>query len=333
MGPKLATLAAAIATEKGRSVMPNAPVVPGPGSTSTRSASRVWVRSRPIVLSPSWPEPSLTTDPVGERQLSTVVEWLTAHAGLDFSGARRKWLREFLEAANTVDDGWLPQLLAGDEQSVNDLVDAATVQESYFFREPTTLDFLRREVLPGLEGDHAATRPQVVVVGHPRASVRRQLDGVPDGRCRRGGTGPSNGDDRPAALVDHLLEPGEAHGRQRGPPEGPGDGVEMPADHRATDHDVAVDRPRLAEPRRAVRRRGDPVPGTRRARQLQRHGPRGARVVDDGPVRPGLVAADDEPVVEVDTADPVSTPTESPGITPGSSVRMTRIGARSHGDV
>ena len=77
-------------------------------------------------------------------------EVLAAKAGLDFSGGRGRWLAHFLARADNADPDWARVLLGEEPEAFAALCDAATVRESYFFREPGTLDFIRREVIPDL---------------------------------------------------------------------------------------------------------------------------------------------------------------------------------------
>lgn len=79
-----------------------------------------------------------------------VAAFLGERTGLDFSGARGRWLRDFLATDGRYGASWRARLLAGDEEAFATLCELATVQESFFFREPTTLDFLSRTVLPDL---------------------------------------------------------------------------------------------------------------------------------------------------------------------------------------
>lgn len=79
-----------------------------------------------------------------------VAEMLAATAGLDFSGGRGRWLRHFLSMARTKDLDWARMVAGEDPDTFALLCDAATVQESYFFRESATLEFLRQRVIPEL---------------------------------------------------------------------------------------------------------------------------------------------------------------------------------------
>lgn len=101
---------------------------------------------------------------MAERLPATTVDavggFLTASTGLDFSGTRGRWLRDFFTAAQDLhDDAWVNLLLDGDPDAFERLCDVATVQESYFFREPASLGVLREQVLPEL-----ASRPGPVRV-------------------------------------------------------------------------------------------------------------------------------------------------------------------------
>ena len=83
-------------------------------------------------------------------KVAVVADLLSARTGLDFTGARGRWLRSFVSAACVQDQTWLRPLLDGDDDAFEELCDAATVQESYFFREPGTLRVVRERVLPDL---------------------------------------------------------------------------------------------------------------------------------------------------------------------------------------
>ncbi len=85
----------------------------------------------------------------GLAGVAEVADYLSSRTGLDFSGARGRWLRDV--AFGPSDDlGVAHRLLAGDEEVFASLCASVTVQESYFFREPVTLAFLRDTVLPEL---------------------------------------------------------------------------------------------------------------------------------------------------------------------------------------
>lgn len=80
---------------------------------------------------------------------SEVADYLTERTGLDFSGTRGRWLRD-IAFGRGVESGVGELLLAGDDEAFASLCATATVQESYFFREPVSLAFLRESVLPEL---------------------------------------------------------------------------------------------------------------------------------------------------------------------------------------
>lgn len=83
--------------------------------------------------------------------VDTVAGFLSAHTGLDFSGNRGKWLRDFFTASQDLhDEDWVDRLVAGDTGAFDRLCDVATVQESFFFREPASLEVLRERLLPEL---------------------------------------------------------------------------------------------------------------------------------------------------------------------------------------
>jgi chemotaxis protein methyltransferase CheR len=89
-------------------------------------------------------------DRLAEPLVAQVAAFLGERTGLDFSGARGRWLRDFLASDRRDNASWCTRLLAGDDEAFATLCELATVQESFFFREPTTLDFIRETVLPDL---------------------------------------------------------------------------------------------------------------------------------------------------------------------------------------
>lgn len=84
----------------------------------------------------------------GAQELAQVAELLTVRTGLDFSGGRGRWLGHFL-ARTSRDPRWYVE--NADADTFARLCDAATIQESYFFREPATLDLVRHRAFPELE--------------------------------------------------------------------------------------------------------------------------------------------------------------------------------------
>lgn len=84
-----------------------------------------------------------------ERRTGAVADYMTERTGLDFSGTRGQWLRD-VAFGDRVEGGVASRLLKGDTEAFASLCATATVQESYFFREPVTLAFLRETVLPEL---------------------------------------------------------------------------------------------------------------------------------------------------------------------------------------
>lgn len=89
--------------------------------------------------------------------MDRVAELLAVRAGLDFSGGRGRWLRHFLDRAQ-LEDAHGHRRLGQDPDAFARLCDAATVQESYFFREPAALRLVRDEVLPELARDPGLVR-------------------------------------------------------------------------------------------------------------------------------------------------------------------------------
>lgn len=85
----------------------------------------------------------------GVAGVAEVADYLSSRTGLDFSGARGRWLRD-VAFGSTDGGGIADRLLAGDDDAYRSLCAAVTVQESYFFREPVTLAFLRDTVIPEL---------------------------------------------------------------------------------------------------------------------------------------------------------------------------------------
>lgn len=83
-----------------------------------------------------------------------VVALVTARTGLVFPPNRRAELApRIAEAMDRAAVGDLPRYLValgGDERVFDDLVEALTVGETYFFREPEQFDFLRATAIPSL---------------------------------------------------------------------------------------------------------------------------------------------------------------------------------------
>lgn len=79
-----------------------------------------------------------------------VEQVLAARAGLDFTGSRGRWLRHFLSRTHPEQPGWARHVVGDDSDAFALLCDAATVQESFFFREPAALDLMRENALPDL---------------------------------------------------------------------------------------------------------------------------------------------------------------------------------------
>lgn len=85
-----------------------------------------------------------------EPLVREVAVLLSARTGLDFNGARGRWLQDFLSSVRRGDTSWFRAVLSGDPEAFASLCELATVQESYFFREPGTLGFLSTKVFPML---------------------------------------------------------------------------------------------------------------------------------------------------------------------------------------
>jgi len=83
------------------------------------------------------PRPARTTD-----DWETYVE---RQLGLSFDGSRGKWLRWALDSAKRD-----PSAFRAAGHVAAQICDAVTVQESYFFREPSRLAMLKAQILPSL---------------------------------------------------------------------------------------------------------------------------------------------------------------------------------------
>ena len=84
--------------------------------------------------------------------LDAVIAEASRRTGISFAGARGAWLAEGLRAALGGDEAggrWLDEVLV-DDGLFSRLCDHVTVQESFFFREPSRFDLLRQAILPGI---------------------------------------------------------------------------------------------------------------------------------------------------------------------------------------
>jgi hypothetical protein len=104
--------------------------------------------------------PSSRNDPRFSGQAAALVRELT---GLAFAGARRATLETGLVAGMRHAREREPEIylarLAGEPALLDDLVERITVGESYFFREASQFELLRREILPALLRDRESGRP------------------------------------------------------------------------------------------------------------------------------------------------------------------------------
>src|SRR5690606_30884058 len=99
-------------------------------------------------------EAPMTAVAIADRGLDAVVAEASRRTGISFAGARGTWLAEGLRAAFGGDEAggrWLDQVLV-DEALFARLCDHVTVQESFFFREPSRFDLLRHAILPSIGG-------------------------------------------------------------------------------------------------------------------------------------------------------------------------------------
>src|SRR5690606_12698491 len=83
-----------------------------------------------------------------------IAELLAERAGLVFPATRRpaaeQSMRRVMEQAGELDSRRLARRLQDDQHAFDTLLAEVTVGETYFFREPAQLEFIRRDVLPQL---------------------------------------------------------------------------------------------------------------------------------------------------------------------------------------
>lgn len=91
-----------------------------------------------------------------EAGLAAVLELLRERAALVFPEGRlgevKGAVRRALGTAGASDYGTYLRMLREDSERLDMLIAECTVGETYFFREPVQLDFIRRRVLPEIEG-------------------------------------------------------------------------------------------------------------------------------------------------------------------------------------
>ena len=63
----------------------------------------------------------------------------------------RQGIVRAMKRSNLTDIGEFARLLEHDAQSLDDLVVELTVGETYFFREPDQLNYIRDEILPDIQ--------------------------------------------------------------------------------------------------------------------------------------------------------------------------------------
>lgn len=83
-----------------------------------------------------------------------IAELLTERAGLTFSPSRRAGAEEamarVMRQQGVSDPGSFADRLQQDERALDALIADVTIGETYFFREPAQLEYIRRSVLPAL---------------------------------------------------------------------------------------------------------------------------------------------------------------------------------------
>ena len=103
---------------------------------------------------PPWMPPTVGADRPPELSINAVLDLVRRRAGLIFSPARRRDVETAISAAMTrarlSDPARLLQRLIGDEAAFAALIADLTVGETYFLREASQIDILRRLVLPDL---------------------------------------------------------------------------------------------------------------------------------------------------------------------------------------
>lgn len=91
--------------------------------------------------------------------LPQLTEWLALRTGLDFTGCHRKRMTAAVQAAfvesGAPDHRAFADMLLGDSDRLDELVDQLTVGETYFMREPAHFELLRATVIP----ERLAARP------------------------------------------------------------------------------------------------------------------------------------------------------------------------------
>src|SRR5690606_21340428 len=81
---------------------------------------------------------------------------LTEQAGLQFPLSRRPYteqaMRQAMSRLGADDSRAFAARLPDDRKALSELLAAVTIGETYFFREPSQLEYIRRTVLPALTG-------------------------------------------------------------------------------------------------------------------------------------------------------------------------------------
>src|SRR5690606_5714605 len=98
-----------------------------------------------------------------EIGFARVASMLTERTGLDFPATRRAYteqaMRRAMSQAGLKDSRTFADRLADDPEAIASLVAEITIGETYFFREPSQLEYIRRSVIPSLARDRAPDRP------------------------------------------------------------------------------------------------------------------------------------------------------------------------------
>ncbi len=98
-----------------------------------------------------------------EIGFARVASMLTERTGLDFPATRRAYteqaMRRAMSQAGLKDSRTFADRLPDDPEAIASLVAEITIGETYFFREPSQLEYIRRSVIPSLARDRAPDRP------------------------------------------------------------------------------------------------------------------------------------------------------------------------------
>lgn len=108
-------------------------------------------------------------EPMGDLRIADVLRVIARRTGLVFSPARREpaehLVRRWMERHGIDAEAAGDEILDRDAEAFDALVAELTVGETYFFREPEQLDFIRRTVLPDLRARHGSRGVRVWSAG------------------------------------------------------------------------------------------------------------------------------------------------------------------------